>query len=119
LLRSTDTDLGSDEELSQGFYSIEDAGPAISDPRDNLPVSLEELHLDGVYEDEEWEDLVSIFEKPNANTPNLTMNKVCVRRQSAAWNAGDIQTKFGGAAAPQGEYVDRFTTKLLYGHGYA
>jgi hypothetical protein len=118
LLRSPDVDLDSNEALSQGFYSIDGPGPAILDPRDNLPESLEELYLDGVYEDEEWEQLVELFKTLNASTPKLMLEKICVRRLSARWDINGALAKFGGAAEPPHTFKHPLTTRLLTGHGY-
>ncbi|KAF9698259.1 hypothetical protein EKO04_003693 [Ascochyta lentis] len=118
LVRAPDTDLGDDEALSQGFHSVEDGGEAITDPRDNLPESLEELYLDGVYEDEEWEQLTEVFKAPNIFTPKLTLEKTCFLRHSTSWDGRATQQKIGSAAEPG----NRFTNPLHIGtwedHGY-
>ncbi|KAJ4365402.1 hypothetical protein N0V95_000451 [Ascochyta clinopodiicola] len=118
LLRSDDTDLGDGEALSQGFHSEEDAGEALEDPRDNLPESLEELYLDGIYEDEEWEELTELFQNPNTCTPKLTLEKTCVMRHSRAWDKHGAQEKIGGAAEPDTRFVNPLLMNIWEGHGY-
>ncbi|KZM18856.1 uncharacterized protein EKO05_0006503 [Ascochyta rabiei] len=118
LLRSHDTGLGDGEALSQGFHSVEDAEEAITDPRDNLPESLEELYLDGVYEDEEWEQLTELFKNPNTSTPKLTLEKTCVMRHSKAWDRRGVQEKVGGAAEPGIRFTNPLHMSIWDGHGY-
>ena len=119
LIRSQDTNLGDDEALSQGFHSVEDLGEAIADPRNNLPESLEELYLEGIYEDEEWEQLVELFKISNTSTPKLTFEKTCLMRSSTAWNSRGTQEKFGGAAEPANRFSNPLYTQIWVNHGYS
>lgn len=118
LLPSKDTDLGDDEALSQGFHHVEDAEEPFADPRNNLPESLEELYLSGIYEDEEWEHLIKLFESPNASTPKLTYEKTCLMRDPGGWNRSGTQAKFGGADEPGDRFRNPRLTHIWDGHGY-
>ncbi|KAJ8113376.1 hypothetical protein OPT61_g4473 [Boeremia exigua] len=80
LQRSSKPSIGDGAPLSQGIYS------AVKDPRDNLPGSLEYLYLDTGYESENWAVLCNMFQENNANTPNLTLENVCL--QSTIDNEG-------------------------------
>lgn len=119
LVSSQDTDLDDDDEaLSQGFHSTDDTEIAVADPRDNLPESLEELHLFGIYEDEEWKRLTRIFETANPSTPKLTYEKTCLIRGGSNWNSRGIQEKIGGAAKPGEDFCNTLDTEIWIGHGY-
>jgi len=71
-------DLGDDEALLQGFHAAEEEPEEIKDPRDNLPETLEYLYLDGVYDFDEWHQIIGIFDTTNANTPRLTFDNTCL-----------------------------------------
>lgn len=49
LLRSPDADSDTDEALSEGFLSQDSDEYLMSDPRDHLPYSIEELYLHGAF----------------------------------------------------------------------
>ncbi|KAH6618558.1 hypothetical protein C7974DRAFT_32329 [Boeremia exigua] len=97
LLPMPNDDVGDDEALSQGFYTVEEEVEQMTDPRDNLPESLEYLYLDGDYEYEQYHQLIDIFDTTNPNTPKLTLDNTCIKYGS--------DTSYGGAAEPEVKFA--------------
>ncbi|KAF3040543.1 hypothetical protein E8E12_008943 [Didymella heteroderae] len=102
------------------------------DIRDILPVSLENLHLTGVFDREEWEGVVEPLKAVNEETPNLTKDKIRVdgRVQNkfthkdertlvvvGGWDDNEQKMIFGGGDKA---WVKRVwaTDKLFEGHGW-
>jgi hypothetical protein len=94
LLRSPDADSDTDEALSEGFLSQDSDEYLMSDPRDHLPYSIEELYLHGAFNQSERMHLSNIFESADAATPNLTLDKTRIRNVSASAGAS---LRIGGA----------------------
>jgi hypothetical protein len=59
------------EALREGFYATQDPADHFTDPRNNMPASLEFLFLDGCYSDEEWGKMRQMFAEGNQHTPQL------------------------------------------------
>lgn len=102
------------------------------DVRDILPVSLENLHLAGVFDPEEWEGVVGPLVARNEETPGLTMDKIRVdgrvqnkvtrvdERMLASiegWSDDEQKMVFGSGDKA---WVKRLwaTNKLFEGHGW-
>jgi hypothetical protein len=68
------------EALSQGFYPTQDPADQITDPRNNLPASLEFLFLDGCFSTDEWKELRQLFAEGNKHTPKLTLDNTRITR---------------------------------------
>jgi hypothetical protein len=79
------------------------------DPRDNLPDSLEYLYLD-VYTEDEWREMVKIFETTNANTPKLTLENTCIDQRES--------TKYGRAVEPHIRFANPLFDDIWRGHSY-
>lgn len=104
------------------------------DIRDVLPASLENLHLGGVFDREEWEGVVGPLTTTNQNTPYLTTDKIRVdgRIQNKAtrssegatvaievggWDENEQKATFGGADKAWIRRA-RVANKLFEGHGW-
>jgi hypothetical protein len=101
-------DLPEDHHLVQD--PVEKRTVHSKDPRDNLPESLEYLYLDGVYEDDEWEQMIEMFKTTNANTPKLTLENTCLNREDSA--------KFGNAVEPHIRIDNPLLEDIWSGHSY-
>ena len=101
LLRSPDADLDNeDDALSEGFLSQHSDECRMSDPRDHLPDSLEELYLHGAFDQNEWMQLSQIFDGACAATPNLTLENIRIRNVSASRNGAGASLRIGAAKMP-------------------
>ncbi|KAF3051720.1 hypothetical protein E8E11_005133 [Didymella keratinophila] len=102
------------------------------DIRDILPETLENLHLSGVFDLEEWEGVVGPLTAPNEECPDLTMDKIRVdgRVQNkvtrvdertlvavGGWDDNEQKMIFGGGDKA---WLKRTwaTHKLFEGHGW-
>lgn len=104
------------------------------DIRDVLPTSLENLHLGGVFNREEWEGVVGPLATLNEELPNLTMERIRVNgrvqsrvnyrdeRQTIAiggggWDENEEKVTFGDADK---DWIKRAwaTNELFEGHGW-
>lgn len=102
------------------------------DIRDILPETLENLHLTGVFDPEEWEGVVGPLTALNEETPDLTTEKIRVdgRVQNkvthvdertlvevGGWNDNEQKMIFGGGDKA---WMKRTWTThaLLDGHGW-
>ena len=106
LLPLPNEDLGGGEALPEGFHTAEEPTEEFTDPRDNLPESLEYLWLDGVYEEEEWEQMKELFDTTNACTPRLTLDNTCIRRYVSGGNGRQSYPKYGRAVEPWVKFDD-------------
>lgn len=101
-----DDDLG--EPLDQGFYKDNELFEL--DIRTVLPQSLEELYLEGTFDNAEWACLTEPFNTANSATPNLRTVRI------ERYGGGREPTDVFGVAQPQGDLW-----KLMYlfqGHGW-
>lgn len=102
------------------------------DIRDILPESLENLHLTGVFDPEEWEGVVGPLTVPNEETPGLTMDKIRVdgrvqnkvtRRDErtlvvvGGWDDDEQKMVFGGGEKASLKRAWA-THELFEGHGW-
>ena len=83
------------EALKEGFYATQDSADQITDPRNNLPASLEFLFLDGCFDTEEWENLRQMFAEENKHTPKLTLDNTWITRDIDGQPMGE--NEFGQA----------------------
>jgi hypothetical protein len=68
------------EALREGFYATQDPADKITDPRNNLPASLEFLFLDGCFDTDEWREMRQMFAEGNEHTPKLTPDTTWITR---------------------------------------
>lgn len=107
-INQEDEELSENPQLAKNL--VKGLTDEVKDPRDNLPQSLEYLYLDGLYKGDEWDDMVETFKTPNANTPELTLDKVCLNR--------DGTTKFGSAVEPNIRINSLSLEDIWRGHNY-
>lgn len=105
---SEDEELSENTQLAKNL--VKGLTDEVNDPRDNLPESLEYLYLDGLYKGDEWNNMVEIFKTPNAHTPKLTLDNVCLNRDSIA--------KFGNAVEPNIRINNLPLEDIWRGHNY-
>lgn len=102
------------------------------DIRDILPETLENLHLGGVFDPEEWNGVVGPLTAPNKENPNLTMERIRIdgrvqnrvtRRDEkdlatvGGWDDNEQKMVFGGGS--KAWLRDTWaTSKLFEGHGW-
>jgi hypothetical protein len=109
-----------DEPLEQGFHREEDHQELDTDfdVRTILPESLQELYLHGTFFDTdghyEWQAMERAFLSPNSMTPNLSLEKTCIRQR---WN-DETRERIGTAEDPVNAYTDPLMTKFFDGHGF-
>jgi hypothetical protein len=109
LLRSPDAVSYSSEALPHGFLSQDSNECLVSDPRDHLPDSLEKLFLHGAFDQNEWAQLSQIFESANAATPNLTLDKICIRNVSRSGDNDGAPSRIGVAEEPSRTFLHPLT----------
>jgi hypothetical protein len=80
-----------------------------NDPRYNLPDSIEYLYLD-VYTEDEFREMVKVFETTNANTPKLTLENTCID--------GYKSMKYGCAVEPHVRFANPTLDDIWRGHSY-
>ena len=110
MLNPEDTDDESsehDEPLDQGYYRKKDFEgiDTAFDVRSVLPESLQELYMTqeisyaGLFHPDcgEWPEMASMFNIPNASTPNLSLDKTCIRLRLGD---GTVCAKIGNAEGP-------------------
>ncbi|KAF3048237.1 hypothetical protein E8E12_011421 [Didymella heteroderae] len=109
-----DIELDDDAELPEDHHFVDNPVGERSvysrDPRDNLPESLEYLYLDGNYQKDEWKNLIKMFKIMNANTPKLTIENVCLDRNSEA--------KYGRAVEPHVRFANPLLDNIWKRHNY-
>ncbi|KAF2818485.1 hypothetical protein CC86DRAFT_364086 [Ophiobolus disseminans] len=122
MVRPEDEESDNGEPLEQGFHRKEDniALDTDFDIRSILPESLQELYLHGTFFDTdghyEWQAMERVFHHPNPMTPNLSLEKTCIRQ---VWNGGEIRERIGTADAPLSVDDHPLMHELFDGHGYS
>lgn len=122
LLRPLDNaDAASDDEpLEEGFHTADENKTTDDswDVRSILPESLEEFYSHGKFDDDdgiydEWDQVVDLFSTPSLMVPNLSLDKICIRRRLAYGD--DV---IGTAEEPAAIYATPLVARLFEGHGY-
>lgn len=104
-----DPGLDVEEPLEHGYYN-KDNEPPDFDVRTILPESLEELYLHSrFYEGDDWHLMADYFNSSSASTPNLTLDKVCIRKKIGTWRWDVV---FGNAPVPPDPTQSRLAALL-------
>lgn len=108
-----DDDCQQDEELPDGGFYTEDKETLDSfDIRTLLPESLEELHIYGLFDDDEWERMNKLIEGQSKLTPNLS--KIYI--ESTETDQYRVKKTEAGESLPR--IYDNPLRTYLDGHGY-
>lgn len=107
----SDNDSGRDEALPDGgFYTEESDPPDNFDIRTILPTSLEALHIQGPYDDHQWERLAKLCTGTSDLVPNLSRIYITDRQRNEVISTEDGEKLLGVNESP---LID-----LLQGQGY-
>jgi hypothetical protein len=115
---AAEEDMGYDEPLEEGFFSAEEHKNIDSewDVRTILPESLEVLWIHDSFPrddgQDEWDNIVSVFESPSPSTPNLSWDRTCIRKI----RHGVTRETIGGGEEPV-PVESQPLAGLLHGHG--